>query len=77
MDKIEENYNFKINYINPGKHSPEAERTRRPNKEKIRAIFHILLSKCLPRLTIKILVANSDKILNFFPSKCGTSKYYV
>ena len=45
-------------------------------KERIRATYHRLPYKRLPRLMLKILVADAAKKLNFFPSKHGISKYY-
>jgi hypothetical protein len=45
-------------------------------KERVRAAYHRLPFKHLPRLMIKILVTESAKKMNFFPAKNGISPYY-
>ena len=67
---------IEVNYANPQEHVSEAERNNRVIKERIRATYHRLPYKRLPRIMVKILVAESAKKLNFFPAKYGVSKYY-
>jgi hypothetical protein len=65
-----------MNYANPQEHVPEAERNNRVIKERVRASYHRLPYTHLPRLMIKMLVTESAKKLNFFPTKNGVSSYY-
>jgi hypothetical protein len=76
MDPLANEFQVKMNYANPQEHVPEAERNNRVIKEQVRATYHRLPFSCLPRIMIKILVIDSAKKLNFFPSKHGISKYY-
>jgi hypothetical protein len=65
-----------MNYGNPQEHVPEAEHNNQVIKEQVWATYHHLPFSHLPCIMIKILVINSAKKLNFFPSKHGISKYY-
>jgi len=65
-----------INYANPQEHVPEAKRNIRVIKERVRAMFHRLPYKMLPKLLVKALVSKAAKKLNFFPAKGGISPYY-
>ena len=76
MDPLANEFQVKMNYANPQEHVPEAERNNRVIKERVRATYHRLPFSRLPRIMIKILVIDSAKKLNFFPSKHGISKYY-
>jgi hypothetical protein len=76
MDLIANDFEVKMNYANPQEHVPEAERNNWAINEWVRAAYHCLPFSHLPRIMIKILVIDSAKKLNFFPSKHGISKYY-
>lgn len=76
MDELQDVYQVKMNYANPQEHVPEAERNHRVIKERIRAAFHRLPFKKLPKIMIKILTMESAKKLNFFCPKGGVSQYY-
>jgi hypothetical protein len=65
-----------MNYANPQEHVPEAKHNNRVIKEQGQATYHRLHFSCLPHIMIKILVIDSAKKLNFFPSKHRISKYY-
>ena len=76
MEQISNEFQVTMNYANPQEHVPEAERNNRVIKERVRAAYHRLPFKHLPRLMIKILVTESAKKMNFFPAKNGISPYY-
>ena len=76
MEQISNEFQVTMNYANPQEHVPEAERNNRVIKERVRAAYHRLPFKHLPRLMIKILVTESARKLNFFPAKNGISPYY-
>ena len=76
MDPLANDFGVEMNYANPQEHVPEAERNNRTIKERICATYHRIPFKCLPRLMIKVLVADSAQKLNFFPAKDGISEYY-
>jgi hypothetical protein len=76
MDTLANDFGVKMNYVNPQEHVPEAERNNRTIKECICASYHRIPFKCLPRLMIKVLVADSAQKLNFFLAKDGISEYY-
>jgi hypothetical protein len=69
MNELQDVYNIRMNYCNPQEHVPEAERNIRVIKERYRSAFHRLLYKKLPKIMIKILAMDSEKKLNFFPTK--------
>jgi len=76
MEQISNEFQVTMNYANPQEHVPEAEHNNRVTKELVRAAYHRLPFKHLPRLMIKILVTESAKKMNFFPAKNGISPYY-
>jgi hypothetical protein len=59
MDPLANNFGVEMNYANPQEHVPEAERNNRTIKERIRTTYHHIPFKCLLRLMIKVLVADS------------------
>jgi len=73
MDVVTDQLNIKMNYAKPGDHVPEAERNNRTIKERIRAAFHQLLYKALPKIMIRHLSMESTSKFNLFPAKGGKS----
>jgi hypothetical protein len=67
---------LKFNFTSAKEHVPEAERNNRIIKERVRAAFHRLPYKKLPKVMTQILVMESTKKLNFFPPKGGVSSYF-
>ena len=65
-----------MNFANPGDHVPEAERNNQTTKERIRAAFHRLPYKAMPRVMIQYLSMECTSKLNIFPAKGGISPYY-
>jgi copper oxidase (laccase) domain-containing protein len=65
-----------INYSSPNEHVPVIERSIRVIKERVRATYHGLDFQKLPKVMIKMLVAESAKKLNFFPAKNGVSPFF-
>ncbi len=69
MDPLANEFQVKMNYANPQEHVPEAECNNQVIKERVRATYHCLPFSRLQCIMIKILVIDSAKKLNFFPSK--------
>ena len=69
MDKVSNNMDVKMNFTNAQDHVPEAERKNRTIKERIRAAFHHLPYKAIPRIMIRYLAMNQVNSLNLFPVK--------
>jgi hypothetical protein len=69
-------YDVTMNFANPQEHVPEAERNNRVIKERIRATYHRLPYRRLPRTLVKILVLESAKKLNFLPARHVISQQY-
>jgi hypothetical protein len=57
-------------------HVSEAEHNNQVIKERVHATYHCLPYKSLTTLMIKMLVTESTKKLNFFPSKNVVSNFY-
>ena len=64
-----------MNYTAKGKHVPEAERNNRTIGERIRANYHNLPYKAIPRIMLCYLAMISTSQLNFFPAKGGVSPH--
>ena len=77
IEKYENDPNCDIvgNYSAAHAHQPDAERNNRVIKERVRATFHRMPYKVLPKGLLVALVMESAKKLNFFPAKGGVSKY--
>ena len=73
MDLVNDDLNVKMNYTNAKDHVPEAERNNRTIKERIRACYHRLPYKALPRIIIRHMAMNCTHLLNLFPVKHGIS----
>ena len=52
IEPVQDKLNATMNFANPGDHVPEAERNNRTIKERIRAAFHRLPYKAMPRVMI-------------------------
>jgi hypothetical protein len=57
-------------------HVPEAERNNRMIEERIRATYHNLPYKAIPKTMIRHLAMVCTEQLNLFPAKGGVSVYY-
>ena len=76
MDEVKDNLDIEMNYANAFNHVPEAERNNRTIKERVRAAYHRLPYKKLPRVIIRYLAMVQTNLLNYFPVKGGISEYY-
>jgi hypothetical protein len=76
MEKVEDYLDVDMNFTNAQDHVSEAERNNRTIKERIRAAYHRLLYKAIPRIMINHLAMIQANKLNLFPVKGGVSKYY-
>jgi hypothetical protein len=76
MDKVKDDLGVCMNFTNALDHLPEAERNNRTIKERVRAAYHQLPYKALPRQLIQYLVQSQASQLNLFPAKGGISPYY-
>jgi len=75
MDKMKDNLDVKMNYSNAQDHVPKAEQNNRI-KEWVRAAYHHLPYKKLPRVMIRYLAMVQMSQLNYFPVKGSISLYY-
>jgi hypothetical protein len=76
MEKVEDDLYVDMNFTNAQDHVPEAEWNNQTIKERIRAAYHRLPYKAIPRIMINYLAMIQAKKLNVFPVKGGVSKYY-
>jgi hypothetical protein len=76
MEKVKEDLGVRMNFTNALDHVPEAERNNRTIKEQVRAAYHRLPYKALPRQLVRYLVTTQASQLNLFPAKGGISPYY-
>ena len=76
FDPVKDELDVTMEYTPAEAHVPQAERNNRTLKERIRATFHRLPYKALPKIIMKILVQESARKLNYFPNPNGISKYY-
>ncbi|MGL5918789.1 MAG: hypothetical protein ACRCYM_06045, partial [Cetobacterium sp.] len=67
---------IEMNYATTDEHVPEAERNNRTIKERIRATFHNMPFKRIPKVMIKESSTRVTHLLNIFPAKGGISSYY-
>jgi len=59
----------------PGAHVPEAERNNRTIAERVRAAYHNLPYKCIPKPVVVALAKRAVMQLNLFPAKGGVSSH--
>jgi hypothetical protein len=64
---LQDAFQVSMNVANPQAHVPQIERTNRVIKERVRAAFHSLPYKQLPKTLVDYLVMEATKKLNFFP----------
>ena len=76
FDPIKDELGIHMEYSGPQAHVPEAERNNRTLKERIRATYHRLPYKAIPKTIMKTLVTESAQKMNYFPAKHGISKYF-
>jgi hypothetical protein len=76
MEKVEDDLDVDMNFTNAQDYVPEAERNNRTIKETIRAAYHRLPYKAIPRIMINYFAMIQANKLNLFPVKGGVSKYY-
>ncbi|WP_288992819.1 polyprotein of Ty1/Copia retrotransposon [uncultured Marinobacter sp.] len=76
MEKVDDDLDVNMNFTNAQDHVPEAERNNRTIKERIRAAYHRLPYKAIPRIMIRYLAMIQANQLNLFPVKGGVSSYY-
>ena len=76
MEKVKDDLNVEMNFTNAQDHVPKAERNNWTIKERIRAAYHCLPYKAIPRIMIRYLAMNQANQLNIFPVKGGVSPYY-
>jgi hypothetical protein len=76
MDKLKDDLGVCMIFTSALDHVPEAERNNRTIKERIRAAYHRLPYKALPRQLIRYLVQTQASQLNLFPANGGRSPYY-
>ena len=75
MDPVKDDLDVDMNYTSAGEHVPEAERNNRTIAERIRAAYHYLPYRAIPRVMLKHLAMNCTHHLNLFPAKGGVSPY--
>ncbi len=56
MDEVSDELDTEMNYTSKGEHVPEAERNNRTIGEHIRATYHNLPYKAIPKITMKYLI---------------------
>ena len=76
MDDIQDDLDAEIDCVPQGEHVPEAERNNRTIGERIRAGYHRMPYRMIPRVMLKALALRSCQQLNFFPAKNGVSPYF-
>ena len=75
MAEVEDKLDVKMNYTVTDEHVPEAERNNRTIAECIRATYHNLPYKTMPKLMLRYLAMVCAHQLNLFPAKGGVSAY--
>ena len=76
LEKVADELGIVMNYATANEHVPEAERNNRTIQERIRATYHLLPYRALPKVLIRYLAMVSAFQLNLFPAKGGISEYY-
>ena len=73
LEKVSDELDIEMNYATTDEHVPEAERNNRTIKERIRATYHNLPFKAIPKVMLQILAMVCTNQLNLFPAKGGVS----
>ena len=68
MDPVKDDLDIQMNYTVTDEHVPEAERNNCTIAERIRATYHILQYKTMPRILLRYLAMVSAHQLNLFPA---------
>ena len=76
MDEVADTLSIDMNYTSKEEHVPEAERNNRMIGERIRAAYHLLPYKAIPKVMLRTLAMVCTHQLNLFPAKGGVSAYY-
>ena len=76
MDEVKDELDIQMNYTVTDEHVPEVERNNRTIAERIRATYHNLPFKKMPKLMLRYLAMVSTHQLNLFPAKGGISAYF-
>ncbi len=76
LNKVCDELNIRLNPTAKGEHVPEAERNNRTIEERIRAAYHRLPFKAIPKLMLRTLMLVATSQLNWFPAKGGISPYF-
>jgi hypothetical protein len=76
MDPVSDDLEANMDYAPAKQHVPEAERNIRTISERIRAAYHNLPYKAIPKIMLKHLAMSCTKQLNLYPARNGISKYY-
>jgi hypothetical protein len=76
MEKVEDDLVVDMDFTNAQDHVPEAERNNHTIKERIRAAYHGLPYKAIPRIMINYLAMIQANKLHLFPVKGVVSTYY-
>ena len=69
-------WSFMTNLANAQEHVPEAEHNNCILEEHIRATYHGITYKMLPRTIIWYMVTETTAKLNYFPTKASCSNYF-
>ena len=72
MEPIKDNLDIDMDYVPTQEYVKQVERNNRTMKEQIRATYHRLSYKQLPKRALSMLVMESTKKLNFFLQKVGS-----
>ena len=75
MDQVKDELDIQMNYTITEEHVPEAERNNRTIAGRIRAAYHLLPYKTMPKLMLRYLAMVCTHQLNLFPAKGGISPY--
>jgi hypothetical protein len=75
MNEVSDTLDVEMNCTSRGEHLPEAERNNRTIGERIRATYHNLPYKAIPRIMLRYISMVSTHQLNLFPAKGGVSAY--
>ena len=76
MEQVSDDLNIVMNYATTDEHVPEAERNNRTLQECVRATYHNLPYKSMPKIMIRHLTMIAAEQLNMFPAKGGISSHY-
>jgi hypothetical protein len=76
MDPVSDELEADMNYTATDEHVPEAERNNRTIGERIRAAYHNLPYRAIPKVMLRHLAMSCAKQLNLYPVRGGVSPYY-